>query len=688
MKNITFSSGGASMFSISKRRLRRFARETKGNAALLFGIAVIPLVLGIGVAVDYGRAMIVNERLQAALDSAGLAVGSWVGLSPADMEIKAQQYFDANYPPSTIGSASTINISSTGNEIHISASADLPTTFMKLAHINSISVKAESTIAIGRGTVEVALALDNSGSMSGSKISALKTAASNLVDTLFSSAQYSSKPDPIKVSVVPFAASVNVGPQYANASWMDTTGEGKYNAYEIKCYANGGTLNSSGVCSVNVGTAINNFALFSSLRTSSGADVTWAGCVEARPDPYDVTDDAPSTGNSSTLVVPMFAPDEPDNWTFSTSGSNACPYGGTSSSNRVFNGAPAGSYSYNNYLADAGNPNTCASEFPTVSSVSASTDVITTSAATAPSSQTPLIFQSTGSLPSGLNGNTVYYVTSPSGKDFKVSTTSGGSAVNITGTGSGTLRYAFAANWTCQSGNANCGGTNFGKSERSGFAGTNVSGEAQCKYGTAANKATVTNVTVGGIPAGPNFMCTSTPLLPLSTDQATVESAINAMGAQGATSIMEGAIWGWRTLSPGEPFTEGRPYGTEENQKVLVLMTDGQNTYYPNSKFLKSWYEIYGYVARGQLGTTSTDQPTLTQAMDNRTKLACDNIKGAGVIVYTVAFQIPGDQAGALDLLKYCATDDDKYYAPNTESELLSAFSAIGQDISELRIAQ
>ncbi len=46
------------------------------------------------------------------------------------------------------------------------------------------------------------------------------------------------------------------------------------------------------------------------------------------------------------------------------------------------------------------------------------------------------------------------------------------------------------------------------------------------------------------------------------------------------TSIGEGAAWGWRTLSPGAPFTEGRPYGAEENQKVLVLMTDGQNTYY------------------------------------------------------------------------------------------------------------
>ena len=125
--------------------------------------------------------------------------------------------------------------------------------------------------------------------------------------------------------------------------------------------------------------------------------------------------------------------------------------------------------------------------------------------------------------------------------------------------------------------------------------------------------------------------------------------------------------------------TEGRPYNTKNNTKVLVLKTDGQNTYYPNSKFLKSWYDIYGYVARNHLGTTSTSSSTLTQIMDQRTLQACDNIKAAGVIIYTVAFQIPGDQAGALDLLNSCASDKDKYFAPGTEAELLAAFNAIGE---------
>ena len=71
--------------------------------------------------------------------------------------------------------------------------------------------------------------------------------------------------------------------------------------------------------------------------------------------------------------------------------------------------------------------------------------------------------------------------------------------------------------------------------------------------------------------------------------------------------------------------------------------------------------------------------------MDQRTLQVCQNMKAAGIVIYTVAFQIPGDEAVALDLLNSCASDKDKYYAPGTEAELLAAFNAIGRDISELR---
>ena len=73
-----------------------------------------------------------------------------------------------------------------------------------------------------------------------------------------------------------------------DASWIDTQNNNPYHADAQKAY--GAPSNT------------NNFTLFSSLKTSSGAAITWSGCVEARPMPYDVTDDAASSGTPSTSL--------------------------------------------------------------------------------------------------------------------------------------------------------------------------------------------------------------------------------------------------------------------------------------------------------------------------------------------------------------------------------------------------
>ena len=69
---------------------RLFARNTKGNVAVLFGLALIPIMIAIGGAVDYGRALLVRERMADAADAAALAIGSWAGLTDAELKAKAQ----------------------------------------------------------------------------------------------------------------------------------------------------------------------------------------------------------------------------------------------------------------------------------------------------------------------------------------------------------------------------------------------------------------------------------------------------------------------------------------------------------------------------------------------------------------------------------------------------------------------
>jgi len=68
--------------------VRAFGRSKSGNVAMLFGLAAIPLMVGVGAAVDYGRALLVRERMGNAADAAALAVGSWQGQTKAQLQVK------------------------------------------------------------------------------------------------------------------------------------------------------------------------------------------------------------------------------------------------------------------------------------------------------------------------------------------------------------------------------------------------------------------------------------------------------------------------------------------------------------------------------------------------------------------------------------------------------------------------
>jgi hypothetical protein len=245
-----------------------------------------------------------------------------------------------------------------------------------------------------------------------------------------------------------------------------------------------------------------------------------------------------------------------------------------------------------------------------------------------------------------------------------------------------------SANWTCQSGNADCGGAGVGKSEETAFAGLNNASAPQCKYGTPDNKATISNISVGGIPAGPNFMCTTNALSPLTTSQSDITLAINNQLAQGATNITSGIMWGWRILSPSAPFTEGRAYADGDNQKILIVMTDGANTYYPNNSMVESWYGAWGYTVKDHLetGSSSPSTSTLVSKMNERTALACENVKAADIWIYTIAFEV--SDTDTLDMMEACATLPEMAFQSENNDELIAAFAAIGEDISLLRIAQ
>ena len=188
-----------------------------------------------------------------------------------------------------------------------------------------------------------------------------------------------------------------------------------------------------------------------------------------------------------------------------------------------------------------------------------------------------------------------------------------------------------------------------------------------------------------GTAAGPNYLCDSLPILPLTKDKGAVVSLIKSMQAKGGTNIMEGVMWGWRVLSPDAPFTEGRPYGDTDNDKFLIVMTDGENWHQARSNHNKSTYHAFGYAAKGRLGSTYTTTALINQ-MNTKTLAACTNAKAAGIRVYTIAFRLEGNPATTA-LLANCASGPAEAYVASNGTALIQAFESIGREIARVRVA-
>lgn len=200
MQNFVRSRGGGF--------LRRWAGDAAGNYTIIFALSLVPILIAIGSAVDLSQAYVVKQRMTRALDAAGLAVGGVSGLTTAQMQTMAQNYFNANYPASKIGVPGTVSVTQSGQTVSLTASATMPTSVMGIVGVNSMTVGASSQITKMGSNIEVALAVDLSGSMAGQKIADLKTAAASLIDIVVQSTQ---TPYYSKMAIVPYSMGVNVG---------------------------------------------------------------------------------------------------------------------------------------------------------------------------------------------------------------------------------------------------------------------------------------------------------------------------------------------------------------------------------------------------------------------------------------------------------------------------------------------
>ena len=183
---------------------------------------------------------------------------------------------------------------------------------------------------------------------------------------------------------------------------------------------------------------------------------------------------------------------------------------------------------------------------------------------------------------------------------------------------------------------------------------------------------------------GPNYGCVSQAITPLTNTLSTLTTAASGLQANGTTNILEGLMWGWRVLSPGAPFTEGRAYSAPNNRKVIILMTDGYNNYGGENNMNDSSYFSYGFARNGLLGNATSDNNALDALLDAKTLQACTNAKARGIIIYSIAFGNTADT----DLIRSCASKPEYFYFPQNASDLDPVFLQIAQSLTALRISQ
>lgn len=558
----------------------RCRSDERGSVALIFAAAAPVLIAFTMATIEYGEMSSQKLKLQAAADAAALALTPVaLTLSQADLEARAGKIV-GNFSPDHNFRVSKLQVSDTGAELQLQVGvhADYQMKYLKAPGVSAVyPMDAYARSVASRMNYEIALVMDNSGSMSRSaggvsKMTSAKDAAKRLVSALMGAQSAASR---ARFSVVPFTLAVNVGSQNANANWID-----RYNTVHSKIHFENFTIPPG---SFPPGYNATRFDLFAALKTA------WAGCVETRPGNWAVTDAAPTASAPDSLFVPMAAPDEPGD-------------------------AGATNYPLNSWVY----PNSYVNDNP-----SPQCDYDRTSVQNYDRAQKKIC---------------KYAMMSGSG-------TSSGSGNNQNG----------------DDDDAGQGGTAF-RMDLSGG-------------------------------RGPNYGCNARPLLRLTGDRVALESAIDAMTAAGSTNLLEGFTWGWRTLSPNTPFADGQAYNASANRKIIVLLTDGMNSWAAMNNHNKSQYSSFGFYTNARLGLPAPTTAAEARAqMDAKTLQACANAKAApnNVLIYTVGFSVPDDpiDSAGLDLLKRCASSPAMAYVANDSSSIVKVFEDIANNIREIRLAR
>ncbi len=634
--------------------VRRLMRQTQGNVALMFAIALpILMMITLG-AVDLHQASKVKAELQDALDAAALAAARSIYADDANINRVGMAALKANMPRYfQAGSADTATFVLSNNRVTGEARVNVK---VLVANIflppygklldDYLPVGSRSEVLRASRNVEVAMALDITGSMDNctrncpptSKLQDLQAAAKDLIDIVVQDQQ---TPFYSKVALVPYAAGVNVGSLAAQARGpLDSTTRSVTAASWVS-----GTVRT-----------------ITSISRASPTTITSNGHGFVTGDRVVLwnVQDIPGL-NGVPYEVVRISTNQFQLRTLSASGA-ASSYQGASVS------TTKSAYVAKCVRNDCGLTVTAAShglsvnDYVRLTGMGGLTQLNDAGFRVASVIGSQVILDTTRSL--GLAG------TAKGG----VSYSSGGQLMN--GRDGAQWRVFPTAD----------GYVNVLPSS------TCVSERVGAERYTEARPSTAY---VGRSYLGSDNACPSAAITPLTASASTLKAKIDQLRKSGSTAGQIGIAWAWYMLSPNFASLfdgAGKPgaYAPTETLKVAILMTDGEF----NTPFRDGVIGLDAGSGSGALNThinlNSSNGDPFAQSVE-----LCRAMHARGVVVYTVGFDLGSDTGkpnvidSALDVMEACATNKNThFFQANSGADLKEAFRAIGRDITRLRIAR
>ncbi len=299
---------------------KTFAKDRSGQFAIIFSLCLIPILAGVGLAVDYTYAVQSKTRLHDATDAAALYAAREyrkTGVLPPVADVLA--FVDTDYDK--VDSENTPKIISyklEAGKIYLETNVVTPIMVMGIFGQSDTNTFVNSVVNVGEEQeLEIALALDTTYSMtkpSGAssdqldpsgdilppgttnidRMTALKVAALKFNNAIFGGATATSKR---RISVVPFSRYVNVGTSHRGESWLDVPADSASTGtacsdwyYPVVAYSSTCTPASYFVDGVEV-TYQSCEPIYGTEKIQScwpTGESKWYGCVGSRKEPFNL----------------------------------------------------------------------------------------------------------------------------------------------------------------------------------------------------------------------------------------------------------------------------------------------------------------------------------------------------------------------------------------------------------------